>query len=125
MPKNARSVATASPRPIIGVITGGTDFSGNYVVLNGVAVPEGASLQAAKDAGANVFAWGSFVSAIINFFIIAFRLANGLWVAIASAAGCATSASKSARVPNRARVRSHTSSVEPRAASEARWVMTR
>lgn len=58
--------------PFIGVVTGGTDFSGNYLVLNGVTVPEGASLQAAKDAGANVFAWGSFVSAVINFFIIAF-----------------------------------------------------
>lgn len=58
--------------PIIGLVTGGTDFSGNYVVLNGVAVPEGASLTAAKDAGANVFAWGAFVSAVINFFIIAF-----------------------------------------------------
>ena len=57
--------------PIIGVITGGTDFSGHYVVLKG-DVPAGTSLQAAKDAGASVFAWGSFVSAVINFFIIAF-----------------------------------------------------
>ena len=58
--------------PIIGVITGGTDFSGNYVVLNDATVAPGASLAAARDAGANVFAWGSFISAIINFFIIAF-----------------------------------------------------
>ena len=50
--------------PIIGVITGGTDFSGNYVVLNGVAVPEGASLQAAKDAGANVESVEGFTQAI-------------------------------------------------------------
>ena len=58
--------------PIIGIITGGTDFSGNYLVLNGVEVTPGTSLNAARDAGANVFAWGSFLSAVINFFIIAF-----------------------------------------------------
>ena len=58
--------------PIIGIITGGTDFSGNYLVLNGVELAPGTSLNAARDAGANVFAWGSFLSAIINFFIIAF-----------------------------------------------------
>lgn len=58
--------------PIIGIITGGTDFSGNYLVLNGVEVAPGTSLNAARDAGANVFAWGSFMSAVINFFIIAF-----------------------------------------------------
>lgn len=56
--------------PIIGIITGGTDFSSKYVVLSGTA-PEGASLQAARDAGANVFAYGSFFSAVINFLIIA------------------------------------------------------
>lgn len=57
--------------PIIGVITGGTDFSAHYMVLKG-NVPEGASLQAARDAGASVFAYGSFLSAVINFLIIAF-----------------------------------------------------
>lgn len=57
--------------PVIGIITGGTDFSSKYVVLSGTA-PAGASLQAARDAGANVFAYGSFISAVINFLIIAF-----------------------------------------------------
>ena len=57
--------------PIIGIITGGTDFSSKYVVLSGTA-PEGAGLQAARDAGANVFAYGAFISAVINFLIIAF-----------------------------------------------------
>lgn len=57
--------------PVIGIITGGTDFSSKYIVLSGTA-PEGAGLQAARDAGANVFAYGSFISAIINFLIIAF-----------------------------------------------------
>lgn len=57
--------------PIIGLITGGTDFSSKYFVISGTA-PEGASLQAARDAGANVFAYGAFLSAVINFLIIAF-----------------------------------------------------
>lgn len=58
--------------PVIGIITGGTDFSGNYFVMNGVEVAPGTSLSAARDMGANVFAWGSFLSAVINFLIIAF-----------------------------------------------------
>ena len=57
--------------PIIGLIIGGIDFTNMYVVLNGT-VPEGAGLQAARDAGATVFAYGSFITAIINFLIIAF-----------------------------------------------------
>ena len=57
--------------PIISTITGGTDYSSKYVVLSGSA-PEGATLEAARKAGANVLAYGSFVTAIINFLILAF-----------------------------------------------------
>lgn len=57
--------------PIIGLILGGVDFTNMYVVLKGT-VPDGASLAAARDAGAAVFAYGSFITAIINFLIIAF-----------------------------------------------------
>ncbi|NRB02484.1 MAG: large conductance mechanosensitive channel protein MscL [Rhodobacteraceae bacterium] len=57
--------------PIIGLFTGGIDFTNKYVILAG-AVPEGASLEAAREAGASVFALGSFVMAVINFLIIAF-----------------------------------------------------
>jgi len=46
-------------------------FTNNYVTLAG-EVAEGTSLEAAREAGANVFAWGSFVMAVINFLIIAF-----------------------------------------------------
>ena len=59
--------------PIIGLLTGGTDFSGHYLVLKG-DVPAGASLKAARDAGAAVFAYGSFLSAVINFLIIAWAV---------------------------------------------------
>ncbi|MFY0636177.1 MAG: large conductance mechanosensitive channel protein MscL [Vannielia sp.] len=57
--------------PIIGLFTGGLDFTNNYVVLSG-DVAEGTSLEAAREGGANVFAWGSFAMAVINFLIIAF-----------------------------------------------------
>jgi large conductance mechanosensitive channel len=60
--------------PIISLITGGgVDFSSKYVVLGGAEkVTAGMSLVAAKAAGANVLAWGSFVTAAINFLILAF-----------------------------------------------------
>lgn len=57
--------------PIIGLILGGVDFTNMYVVLKGT-VPAGAGLQAARDAGAAVFAYGAFITAVINFLIIAF-----------------------------------------------------
>ena len=57
--------------PIIGLILGGVDFTNMYVVLKG-SVPDGASLAAARDACDAVFAYGAFVTAVINFLIIAF-----------------------------------------------------
>lgn len=55
--------------PIIGVITGGLDFSNLFVNLGSGKFD---SLKAARDAGAPVFAYGSFITAVINFLIIAF-----------------------------------------------------
>lgn len=59
--------------PIIGLLTGGTDFSSHYLVLKG-DVPPNASLEVARNTGASVFAYGSFLSAIINFLIIAWAV---------------------------------------------------
>ncbi|RMA43586.1 large conductance mechanosensitive channel protein MscL [Rhodophyticola porphyridii] len=56
--------------PFIGLFTGGLDFTNNYLVLAG-EVPAGASLEAAREAGASIFAWGAFAMAVINFLIIA------------------------------------------------------
>jgi large conductance mechanosensitive channel len=56
--------------PIIGLFTGGVDFTNNYAVLSG-EVAEGSSLEAAREAGASVFAYGAFGMAVINFLIIA------------------------------------------------------
>ncbi|GKY88770.1 large conductance mechanosensitive channel protein MscL [Sinisalibacter aestuarii] len=65
------SLVTDLINPIIGLFTGGLDFTNNYAVLSG-DVTDGASLEAAREAGAAVFAYGSFIMAIINFLIIAF-----------------------------------------------------
>jgi large conductance mechanosensitive channel len=54
--------------PIIGVVTGGIDFSNLFVNLGD---GDYTSLTAARDAGAPVFAYGSFITAVINFLIIA------------------------------------------------------
>ncbi len=60
--------------PFITLITGGgVDFSSKYIVLNGAdKVTSGMSLAAAKAAGANVLGYGSFLTATINFLILAF-----------------------------------------------------
>lgn len=57
--------------PFIGLFTGGIDFTNMYFVLSGDVSPN-ASLDAAREAGAAVFAYGAFVMAVINFLIIAF-----------------------------------------------------
>lgn len=54
--------------PIIGLITGGVDFSNLFIDLSGT---DPVSLAAARDAGAPVFAYGAFITAVINFLIIA------------------------------------------------------
>lgn len=55
--------------PVISLFLGGIDFAGLFAVLGG---GEYASLAAAEEAGAAVFAYGRFIMAIINFLIIAF-----------------------------------------------------
>ena len=57
--------------PLVGAVFGNVDFSDKYIVLSG-EVEAGMSLEAARAAGANVFAWGSFISTVINFVILAF-----------------------------------------------------
>ena len=57
--------------PLIGAVIGSTDFSNLYVVLGGDVAP-GTSLAAARESGANVLAYGNFISVAINFLILAF-----------------------------------------------------
>ena len=56
--------------PVVGLVFGGLDFSDQYVVLSGSVAP-GTSLEAARAAGANVLAWGSLATALINFLVLA------------------------------------------------------
>jgi large conductance mechanosensitive channel len=57
--------------PIVGALTGGIDFSNKFVQLAGA---EGATtLEKAKEAGAT-FAYGNFITILINFLILAFIL---------------------------------------------------
>ncbi|HUX29254.1 MAG TPA: large conductance mechanosensitive channel protein MscL [Thiobacillus sp.] len=58
--------------PIIGAVFGGFDFSSLFVVLG--AVPEGAAmtLDGLREANMPVFAYGNFITILINFIILAF-----------------------------------------------------
>ncbi len=61
--------------PVIGVLTGGVNFSNMYVLLKagGEAGPY-ASLDAAKKAGAVVVAYGTLINTVVNFLIVAAAL---------------------------------------------------
>jgi large conductance mechanosensitive channel len=58
--------------PILGLVTGGVDFGNMYVPLG--SVPEGtaATLAGMKAANVAVFAYGHFITELINFVIMAF-----------------------------------------------------
>ncbi|MDB6176684.1 large conductance mechanosensitive channel protein MscL [Paracoccus sp. Z330] len=56
--------------PVIGLLTGGIDFTNKYVVLSG-EVAAGTGLEAARESGAAIFAYGSFLMAVLNFLIVA------------------------------------------------------
>jgi large conductance mechanosensitive channel len=57
--------------PVIGVITSGVDFADLFIALDGQSYD---GLKAAQDAGAAVFAYGSFINAIVNFLIVGFAV---------------------------------------------------
>jgi large conductance mechanosensitive channel len=58
--------------PIVGAIFGGLDFSNMFFALG--TVPEGIAMTLAevKKAGVPVFAYGNFLSILLNFLILAF-----------------------------------------------------
>ena len=60
--------------PIIGAIFGGADFSSHFILLN---VPDGytgsmSDYGALKEAGAAMIGYGAFLTAVLNFVILAF-----------------------------------------------------
>ncbi|HEY6868416.1 MAG TPA: large conductance mechanosensitive channel protein MscL [Novosphingobium sp.] len=61
--------------PVVGLVTGGLDFSNRFVILGKVPANYAGSLTdyaALKRAGVAMLGYGSFVTAIINFLIMAF-----------------------------------------------------
>ena len=70
--------------PVIGTIFGGADFSSYFILLSAPDGYEGSMTDyaALKEAGAAMIGYGAFVTAIINFLILAFvifllvRMAN-------------------------------------------------
>ncbi|HEX5634616.1 MAG TPA: large conductance mechanosensitive channel protein MscL, partial [Gemmatimonadales bacterium] len=58
--------------PVAGLFTGGLDFSNLFLPLRDA--PEGTphTLAAMKAAGVPVFAWGNFITIVIQFAILAF-----------------------------------------------------
>ena len=58
--------------PLLGALIGKVDFSGLFVVLG--AIPEGVpeTLEALRKAQVPVFAYGAFLTEVINFAILAF-----------------------------------------------------
>ena len=57
--------------PPLGLITGGMDFSDQFINLSTSDYP---SLAAAREAGAPVIAYGSFLNAVISFLFVAFAI---------------------------------------------------
>ena len=66
------SVVSDLIMPVVGLVFGKLDFSNLFLVLG--SAPEGTAmtLDALKKAGVPVFAYGSFITVAVNFFILAF-----------------------------------------------------
>ncbi len=60
--------------PIVGAIFGGFDFSSKFILLSTPAGYEGSltDYAALKEAGAAMIGYGAFLTAVINFLILAF-----------------------------------------------------
>ncbi len=57
--------------PLIGMITGGVDFSNLFISLDGSSY---ATLAEAEKAGAAILKYGSFINAVVNFIFVAFTV---------------------------------------------------
>ena len=58
--------------PVVGAIFGGLDFSSKFIVLSKVPAGVGMTLAELKKAAVPVFAYGSFLTVLLNFIILAF-----------------------------------------------------
>lgn len=55
--------------PVVGKIIGGVDFSNIFYKLSG---PDSNTLDGLKKAGGSAFAYGNFITILVNFLILAF-----------------------------------------------------
>jgi len=69
--KIVESIVNDLIMPVVGAVFGGLDFSNLFIVLG--SVPEGVAMTLAevKKAGVPVFAWGNFLTILLNFIILA------------------------------------------------------
>lgn len=58
--------------PILSILSGGIDFKNMFVPIGAVPAGTAATLEAMKAANVPVFAYGHFITEIINFLILAF-----------------------------------------------------
>lgn len=58
--------------PVLGLVTGGVNFTDKFFLLNDSKGAHFDSLAKAKEAGAPVFAYGAFIQSVFDFIIIAF-----------------------------------------------------
>lgn len=69
------SLVTDVIMPIVGLVTGGIDFSERFVLLReGTPAAPYATMAAAKTAGAVTLNIGAFIGFVVNFVIVAFAL---------------------------------------------------
>jgi large conductance mechanosensitive channel len=82
--------------PLVGAIVGGLDFSSKFILLGDAPAGIALTLTELKKAGVPVFAYGNFLTILLNFVILAFivfmlvRQVNRLKKADAPAAAPAT-----------------------------------
>lgn len=58
--------------PLVGSVFGNVDFSSKYIVLGDMPAGVANNLADLKKAGVAVFAYGNFITILINFIILAF-----------------------------------------------------
>jgi large conductance mechanosensitive channel len=59
--------------PVVGMLTGGVDFSSRFLVLSRQGETFN-SLADAKASGLPIFAYGNFINAVVQFLIVAFAV---------------------------------------------------
>lgn len=66
------SVVSDLVMPIVGKVLGNVNFADMYLALKDIPPGIGTSLDAVKKAGVPVFAYGNFITTVLNFAILAF-----------------------------------------------------